>query len=111
MFGERLNSLLKARDLKQAKVAASLGVTQAAVSRWLNGSVPGGDTLVALARLLDTTAEQFFVPQGQPMRVMEERAAYRPSPSIDLEEIEAIRSALTDALARVDKLAAKLRKE
>lgn len=43
---------MAARRVNQASLASTIGVTQAAVSKWLNGSIPKGDQLHRLARAL-----------------------------------------------------------
>ncbi len=45
------------RRVNQASLASAIGVTQAAVSKWLNGSIPKGDQLYRLARALGARME------------------------------------------------------
>ena len=53
-FGNTLTRLRTARGLTQAELAAKLGVTDKAVSKWENGRAkPGLDTLRRLAALYD----------------------------------------------------------
>jgi transcriptional regulator with XRE-family HTH domain len=53
-FPERLRRLLRLRGKSQAKLAEALGVTQAAVSKWVCGqSEPNIAELLAICRYLD----------------------------------------------------------
>ena len=48
------------KKLKQRDLARCLGVVPSAVSQWESGKkIPGGDTLVALAQILDIVSELF----------------------------------------------------
>jgi len=46
------------RRVTQAQLAHEFRVSQAAVSKWLKGTVPSGETLVRLARFFGVTAEE-----------------------------------------------------
>lgn len=48
---------MKEKGLTQVALAAKLGVTQAAVSEFVNGRIPNGERFVKLAQCLGTTAE------------------------------------------------------
>lgn len=48
---EKLRSWLRAQDLSQAQLAKRIGVTEGAISQWLNGhSRPTLDNLMALSQ-------------------------------------------------------------
>jgi transcriptional regulator with XRE-family HTH domain len=66
-FGANLRIALAAAEMTQQGLAEELGMSLAIVNRWCRGkSVPAGDTLVRLARVLDRDAEWFFSePEGQ----------------------------------------------
>ena len=46
------------RKVTQAQLAQEFRVSQAAVSKWLKGTVPSGETLVRLAHFFGATAEE-----------------------------------------------------
>lgn len=54
---------MKARGMKQVDLAASVGVTQAAVSAWMRGSVPKAQVMFRIAATLDTEVQQ--LPGGE----------------------------------------------
>lgn len=57
IFSARLREIMKSRGTTQVELAAAVGVTQAAVSKWLNGAIPKGDQLLALARSFGVTMD------------------------------------------------------
>jgi len=59
-FSLGLKTLLKERGITQTVLAENMGVTQATVSRWFNGSIPGGDKLTALSKVLAVSPEQLL---------------------------------------------------
>jgi transcriptional regulator with XRE-family HTH domain len=63
-FSSRLREIMAARRVSQANLAAATGVTQAAVSKWLNGSIPKGDQLYKIARTLLVRME--WLISGEP---------------------------------------------
>ena len=57
-IGERIRELRRNKDYSQEYVAAILGVSRQAVSKWENDiSSPDTQNLIALAELLDSTVE------------------------------------------------------
>lgn len=57
-FNERLLTVLEERKITQRKLAEKINVTQAALSRYVNGSrKPNMDTLVKIARALNVSVE------------------------------------------------------
>lgn len=59
-FSQNLKTALREKGMTQTMLATLIGVNQSAVSDYVNGSVPMGDRLVAIARALDTTAERLL---------------------------------------------------
>lgn len=51
-FAERLEALMKNNDLNGKKLAAALGVTPTAVTRYKQGRIPGAEELLKLAKIL-----------------------------------------------------------
>ena len=58
LFSERLNELMRGKDLSQKELAELAGVTAPAMSYYVSGSrVPHGEVLVRMAKALDTTTD------------------------------------------------------
>jgi transcriptional regulator with XRE-family HTH domain len=51
---------MQKRKVTQAQLAHEFRVSQAAVSKWLKGTVPSGETLVRLAHFFGITAEELI---------------------------------------------------
>lgn len=57
-FGEKLQALRRERNLSQEQLAASLGVSRQAVSKWeLNDAVPDVENVVKLSRLFSVSTD------------------------------------------------------
>ena len=57
-FVERLKELIKREHIKQKDLAQDVGITEAALSRYMKGDrIPHGDTLCNLATALHTTTD------------------------------------------------------
>jgi transcriptional regulator with XRE-family HTH domain len=54
-FSERLAKSMESHRFNKSSLSRELGVTHSTVARWLAGSVPSGDTLPALARILNVS--------------------------------------------------------
>ena len=67
-FGERLKAIMEERGLTQQQVAKVAGVSRAAVSKWLRGTIPGARELFVLAKFLEKPMESFFdgIPYTEP---------------------------------------------
>lgn len=58
VFSERLNALLKDKDLSQKDFAMKANITESAMSYYAKGvRTPSGEVLARIARALDTTAD------------------------------------------------------
>ena len=97
-FAEKLRELMDFHEINQPALARRVRVETATVSRWLStGRLPGGQDLLALARVLETdpyklVGSSFGEPEppeaavrkGRPPRVEQELAgAARPLPRVD----------------------------
>ncbi|MGE4489145.1 MAG: helix-turn-helix transcriptional regulator [Kiritimatiellales bacterium] len=60
IFGETLSSLLKSRGVLQEELAVALGVAQANVSKWCNGTIPRGNYAAKIALFFDVPIETLF---------------------------------------------------
>src|ERR1039457_1172667 len=58
VFAGRLSALMQERKVTQVRLAREFQVSQAAVSKWLKGTVPSGETLVRLAHFFGVTPEE-----------------------------------------------------
>ena len=58
VFAGQLRALMQERKVTQVRLAQEFRVSQAAVSKWLKGTVPSGETLVRLAHFFGVTPEE-----------------------------------------------------
>jgi transcriptional regulator with XRE-family HTH domain len=58
VFANQLNALMQEKKVTQVRLAQEFQVSQAAVSKWLKGTVPSGETLVRLAHFFGATPEE-----------------------------------------------------
>lgn len=78
-IGKRIQQLRREKNLTQEQIAAALGITSAAVSKWeTNASIPDVAMLCPLARLLGTTVDGLLdfrpaLEQEEINRLLEER--------------------------------------
>ncbi|WP_178842421.1 helix-turn-helix domain-containing protein [uncultured Treponema sp.] len=57
-FVERIDNLLKEKNLKRAALCDDLGLTHSAITDWKKrGTIPAGDVCVKIARYLDVDVE------------------------------------------------------
>ncbi len=57
---------MKEQSFTQVDLAERIGVTQAAVSKWINGTVPKGDQLLAVAQTLGVDMEWLLTGKKAP---------------------------------------------
>lgn len=60
IFSRNLAAALKQRGVRQAELATAIGCKQSDISRYLQGRIPSGDKLVALAGALGLSAEDLL---------------------------------------------------
>ncbi len=78
-IGKRIQRLRREKDLTQEQMAAALGVTSAAVSKWETGAaIPDVSMLCPLARMLGTTVDGLLdfrpaLEQGEIDALLEDR--------------------------------------
>lgn len=77
VFSTRLRAAMDSNGLTQADLAGAIGLSQAAVSKWLKGSIPSGDQLFKASLRLGVTMEwllggdaatSFVAPHGHSLR-------------------------------------------
>lgn len=67
VFAERLIGLLSAHKMKQTDLARATNLTDAAISRYVNGGrVPTGTTLLIIAKALGTSADYLLGDSVEP---------------------------------------------
>jgi Predicted transcriptional regulators len=60
-IGEKIKELREKADVTQSKMAAYLGITEQAISRWENGGgYPDMELIPAIANFLDATTDELF---------------------------------------------------
>lgn len=65
-IGDRIQSLRKARGLSQEELAAQIGVSRQAVSKWEAGqSQPDMDKVIALSHLFGVTTDFLLLPETE----------------------------------------------
>jgi len=60
VFSKQLNRLMKEKDVTQSELGRVMGVSQAAVSKWLKGTIPKGDQLYVLAEFFGIGMDEFI---------------------------------------------------
>lgn len=63
-IGTFISQKRKELKLTQLQIAEKLGVSYQAVSKWENGSLPNGEMLVALARILGVTVDEILAGES-----------------------------------------------
>ena len=71
MFYEKLDEILKKKDLTMNKLAKNAGVAQASTVRWKNGSIPNADALIKICKYLNVSADYLLdLDTGQPPDIL-----------------------------------------
>lgn len=60
VFSKQLQKLRKQSGITQEQLAAKLGVTAQAVSKWENGSYPDSDLLPKIADIFDVSIDNLY---------------------------------------------------
>lgn len=118
-IADRLVELRRAQGYSQESLAAALGLTRQAVSRWERGeSLPDTENLIALADLYGVTLDELVRPQPQELAEEDETLAEAPEEpevpeasevsdaesSVDVEPAEEVPEASVEAQMAVGKL-------
>ena len=72
VFSKQLQKLRKQHGITQEQLAAKLGVTAQAVSKWENGSYPDGDLLPKIADIFDVSIDNLY-GRGEEKRSFEQQ--------------------------------------
>jgi transcriptional regulator with XRE-family HTH domain len=92
---------MKRRGLTQIELAAKTGVTQAAISKWLNGTVPKGDQLLALAGSLGVTMEWLLTREEDHTSVTQKAEAIHRTSTLREQEGRQIANELENLAKRL----------
>lgn len=57
MFYENLEKILKQKNLTLNKLAKGTGLAQSPTSRWKNGTIPNGETIIKICKYLNVSAD------------------------------------------------------
>lgn len=57
MFFERVKELCTANNIKISNLLKELGMSPGNLTRWKNGTVPDGNTLIAIAKYFDVSTD------------------------------------------------------
>lgn len=57
MFYENLEKILKEKNLTLNKLAKGTGIAQSPTSRWKNGTIPNGETIIKICKYLNVSAD------------------------------------------------------
>lgn len=60
MFIENLEKVLREKGISMNKLAEMLDISQAGVSRWKHGAVPGIDKLIKICEILEVSADELL---------------------------------------------------
>ena len=94
IFSDNLQNAMDQNNLHQAGLASKVGVTQASVSKWLNGSIPRGDQLHLVSSALGVSMEWLLTGESGTEKVS----------GIPVTSKAAVRKALKDARAALERL-------
>ena len=57
MFYENLEKILKQKNLTLNKLAKGTGLAQSPTSRWKNGTIPNGETIIKICKYLEISSD------------------------------------------------------
>lgn len=77
MFWQNYVEICEKNGVRPRKVAAEIGVADATVTRWKNGSVPNRDTLEKIAKRFDVTVEFLVDSEDITVNVKEKRNTFK----------------------------------
>jgi transcriptional regulator with XRE-family HTH domain len=90
-IGDLIRDVRREAGLSQAQLAAEIGTTQSAVSRWERGhDTPRADTLAAILRACGYEADVVLRPRDTGVDRAQIRSMLRRSPTERLREAEAM---------------------
>lgn len=83
MFWERFHTLCKNNNVSATQVVTALGISHGAPTKWRQGKIPTGETLLKLSNYFDVSVDYLLgktelkkgaVPTEQPLTPMQEKA-------------------------------------
>lgn len=100
MFYTRLINLCELKGITITALTAANGISKGNVTRWKNGSIPNGDTLIKLADYFDCSIDYLLGRTDSPelrQVVVDEELSYhtkKDSPNLTSEEITKLKNFL-----------------
>lgn len=82
MFWQNYNDICESNGVRPRKVAAELGIADATVTRWKNGSIPNRSTLEKIAARFDVTVEFLLDNENITVDVKEKRSTFKKLTSL-----------------------------
>lgn len=73
MFYEKLDTILKKKNLTMNKLAKNAGVAQASTVRWKNGSIPNSDALIKICKYLNVSADYLLELEPQQPDILSDK--------------------------------------
>lgn len=111
-LSEKIDILLKRNGMTQTKLSKELGISQAAIAKWINGSSrPAPDKLLQMSKLFNVSIEVISDDnQNLPSEVIKKSSVIN-SPNADFEKLLAIRNeiqkvfdSVSNSLTEIDKI-------
>ena len=59
-FYDKFIGLCRDKDVKQSRVCTDIGINKSAASRWKNGGVPDGSTVLKICKYFDVPVSYFY---------------------------------------------------
>lgn len=82
MFWQNYNDICESNGVRPRKVAAELGIADATVTRWKNGSIPNRSTLEKIAERFNVTVEFLLDNDNITVDVKEKRSTFKKLTSL-----------------------------
>lgn len=90
MFWDRLCELCSNKNIKPNALTKALGLSNATATKWKNGGIPNGETLLKIADYFDVSVDYLLGRSDSPEMDIKKEAAQMDSLSRDEKESEVI---------------------
>jgi transcriptional regulator with XRE-family HTH domain len=103
IFSQNLRNSMEASCLTQKALAEKIGVSQAAISKWLNGSIPRADQLALAATALGVSMEWLLIGEPDPNPADPNRLKFRqPNKAAIRKALESAKQSLARLESELD---------